>query len=116
MENSHAIPDDEGRAVHETDPDEGASNSDPSEGSVVPNEDIETINLKRKVSGEVPEEDDMPKIKFARFEATPVQNNSWELPKDITDYVHEHLKKFLTDKDIKQPILADNPIPENVKH
>ena len=38
----------------------------------------------------------------------------WSLPADMAEYAHENSEKFITDKDVKEPILLKLPRPENI--
>ena len=38
----------------------------------------------------------------------------WSLPADMAEYAHENSEKFITDKDVKEPILLKLPRPESI--
>lgn len=56
-----------------------------------------------------------PSAKRARFELDDDSHDSWELPAALCDYVHKYMKSHIPDKDVKEKVLAQNPVPSNIR-
>lgn len=59
------------------------------------------------------DEDDTPPEKIQRFELED-SNESYELPKDMADYVKKYFNVHIAEKSIKDQILEEYPIPANI--
>lgn len=46
---------------------------------------------------------------------TEQEENQYELPSKIVDYVQHYMDKFIPDKELKEKILTENPVPENIQ-
>ena len=53
--------------------------------------------------------------KIARFELDVSTSNAWDLPISMVEYLNKYMHIHIPDKDIKEKILKDNPVPANVK-
>jgi len=58
-----------------------------------------------------------PLKKLQRFELVADSNseNSWEIPEEMRDYTHKYMNLHLQNRDIKEKILEEHPIPTNLK-
>lgn len=73
----------------------------------VPNEAVHNDSKSDEESGPVE-----PKMK--RFCITPKEEeNKWQLPGDLVEYFKEYLEKFIPEKDLKDKVLDENPVPAN---
>ena len=62
------------------------------------------------------EKDDEPPQKRQRFElGTENQDFDWELPSSLVDYLHKYIKCHVSDKDVKEKVLVESPVPTNIK-
>ena len=62
------------------------------------------------------EKDDEPPQKRQRFElGTENQDFDWELPSSLVDYLHKYIKCHVSDKDVKEKVLIESPVPTNIK-
>ncbi|XP_066912059.1 uncharacterized protein [Clytia hemisphaerica] len=51
-----------------------------------------------------------------RFELDPDNSEEkWDLPENLLEYIHKYIKLHVTDKDIKDSIIYENPVPTNLK-
>ena len=53
--------------------------------------------------------------KIARFQLDVSTSNAWDLPISMVEYLNKYMHIHIPDKDIKEKILKDNPVPANVK-
>ena len=53
--------------------------------------------------------------KVPRFELETASFKQWELPTGLTEYLHKYMCQHVADKEIKEQVLVDNPIPSNIK-
>lgn len=61
------------------------------------------------------EEQEKP-AKIPRFRATSSEKkHKWKLPRDMARYVNKHLNKYIPEKDLKDSIMDQNPVPSNVR-
>ena len=59
------------------------------------------------------ESDDEPPMK--RFKViTEEEKSKYKLPHSVADYINEHFEKYIPNKELKDAILVDNPVPENL--
>ena len=57
-----------------------------------------------------------PSAKKARFKlGVDAQDATWDLPTGLLDYIHKYMSSHISDKDIKENILSENPVPSNLK-
>ena len=53
---------------------------------------------------------------YQRFEPTSKSRTAeWQLPSSLSDYVNKQFSDFTDDAALEESILAQNPVPENVK-
>ena len=53
-----------------------------------------------------------PRMK--RFKITPKEEEcKWNLPDEFASYLEEHIDKFIPDKDLKDKVLDEHPVPAN---
>ena len=58
------------------------------------------------------EESTEPRLK--RFRITPKEEEfKWCLPQELVDYLQEHIDNFIPEKDLKEKVLGENPVPAN---
>ena len=61
------------------------------------------------------EGDDAPPAKRMRFQPSGEEHlNEWELPEELAVYVNETMGKFVPEKQLKENILYENPVPNNI--
>ena len=74
---------------------------------------VQPSGSKRKLSGAIT----VPPPKTQRFELTEGSKSTqaWDLPSGMVSYLHKYISVHISDKEIKDKILDDNPIPSNVK-
>ena len=57
-----------------------------------------------------------PPAKRTRFELGPeINENTWELPPSLLDYVHKYMGLHIADKVIDDQILHNSPVPSNLR-
>ena len=65
---------------------------------------------------EDPPQDIEPPQKRQRFElGADNHDNDWELPSCLVEYIHKYMKSHVSEKDIKEKVLIENPAPTNIK-
>ena len=52
--------------------------------------------------------------KRGRFELDSSNEMSWEL-QELVDYIHKYMKVHVSDKEIKNNVLYDNPVPVDIR-
>ena len=53
--------------------------------------------------------------KRLRFQATSNEEHfKWSLPDDVAEYANKNMKRYVPDKDIKDSVLLENPVPSNI--
>ena len=58
----------------------------------------------------------VPPSKVSRFELeTGLEENSWSLPENMLDYVNKYINIKIPDKEIKEKIMALNPVPNRIR-
>ena len=78
-----------------------------------PTDKIPSSGSKRKESIQ---SEDGTVSKYCRFELKPENiENEWNLPTQLASYVKKYMSTHISEKDIREKILATNPIPHNVK-
>ena len=61
------------------------------------------------------EEFQTPALKKARFEPTGEDNiNDWGMPSELASYINKGVEIFVPEKTLKENILVENPVPNNV--
>lgn len=71
---------------------------------------------KRSIDLVEEEKDDQVPLKIQRFELEDGKDeNSFELPEGMQEYVHKYMGLKIPDKELKEKVLSINPIPKNVK-
>jgi len=86
-----------------------ASTNDPEDGSL---ETEARPGDKRHINNN---EITVPPSKVSRFELeTGLEENSWSLPENMLDYVNKYINIKIPDKEIKEKIMALNPVPNNI--
>ena len=84
-------------------------------------ENMETVvqpyDGKRSASstGIIDSEDTQIAAKIARFDLDVSTSNAWNLPISMVEYLNKYMHVHIPDKDIKEKILKENPVPANVK-
>lgn len=74
---------------------------------------VVTPDGKRKQNEDM---NDPPPKKIKRFELGGTDTEcTWELPQGMLDYVHKYMATHASEKDIKDHILLQNPVPINLK-
>ena len=72
----------------------------------------------RNGSGKRPlNEDDSEERSFKRqrFEAlTEEEHHEWELPEELVRYANKYIEKYVQEKSLKDTVLIENPVPNNV--
>lgn len=59
--------------------------------------------------------DYQPSFKRPRFEALADEKQyDYELPDEMADYLNKYMDKYVPDKDLKDSIMTENPVPSNV--
>ncbi|XP_066912456.1 uncharacterized protein [Clytia hemisphaerica] len=59
---------------------------------------------------------EQPPAPTDRFELDPeAAEEKWELPNNLLEYIHKYIKLHVADKDIKDSIVWENPVPTNLK-
>ena len=53
--------------------------------------------------------------KIGKFELNVSISNAWNFPINMVEYLNKCIHIHIPDKDIKENILKDNPVPANVK-
>jgi len=54
--------------------------------------------------------------KIARFELEPeTSENDWDLPVQLVEYVHKYMDLIVTEKEVKERIMNENPVPKNIR-
>ena len=43
------------------------------------------------------------------------EENAWELPQEMLDYVIDQFETYIKEKDIKDKVLSINPVPTNMR-
>ena len=41
--------------------------------------------------------------------------NKWNLPEDMAMYANKHFTDFISDKDVNEAVLQENPAPNNIE-
>ena len=59
-------------------------------------------------------EDEQPVAKRARFEASEEGKNNYKLSEELSSYIKSSCVEYVSDKVLKERILDENPVPENV--
>ena len=58
---------------------------------------------------------DVEENPIKRFKITPEEDKyKWNLPKGMAIYANTHFEEYIPDKDIKEAVLSENPVPENI--
>ena len=91
------------------------SNSDSSSSS----EDIRRRKKKKSKKQHKKKDGGKPhaaeKESMRRFEVVHEQDlHKWDLPESLAEYANPKFRIFIPDKDIKEQILVENPVPENL--
>ena len=63
------------------------------------------------------EEDQKPESSFKRQLCKALadeEKHEWELPDELAFYANKYLQKFVQDKNLKDSILNENPVPTNI--
>ena len=80
---------------------------------VTPNTEIQSSSGKRKQSRN--EETELP-AKYNRFELEGESiSKGWDLSSGLASYLNKYMSIHLPEKDIREKILQNNPVPRNVK-
>ena len=75
---------------------------------------LETEESRPKRSQEEGDSHEEPSLKRRRFEATTEgQQFEWFLPDEMADYASKHCHAFIKEKDLKEAVLLQNPVPES---
>ena len=54
--------------------------------------------------------------KIARFELEPeTSENDWDLPVQLVEYVRKYMDLIVTEKEVKEHIMNENPVPKNIR-
>ena len=57
-----------------------------------------------------------PPVKKQRFElGTDENEENWELPESNAEYIHKYMGAHIAEKEIKDSILYEHPVPSNIK-
>ena len=57
-----------------------------------------------------------PPVKKQRFElGTDENEGNWELPESNAEYIHKYMGVHIAEKEIKDSILYEHPVPSNIK-
>ena len=56
-----------------------------------------------------------PIAKRKRFKLDSSNEMSWELKQELVDYIHKYMKVHVSDKEIKDNVLYDSPVPSNIR-
>ena len=76
--------------------------------------DGESPRKKRPWDSEEKKESTM-KYKRIRFEAIPEKaQNNWEVPDEMVKYAKKHFEKYVSDKELKDSITLNSPVPTNL--
>jgi len=51
---------------------------------------------------------------FQRFRITTEDLNKWSMTDGMVQYVHDNFERYISEKDIKEGVLSNNPRPENL--
>ena len=75
--------------------------------------EIQSSSGKRKQSRN--EETEIP-AKYSRFELEGESNGKgWDLSSGLSSYLNKYMSIHVSEKDIREKILQNNPVPRNVK-
>ena len=55
-----------------------------------------------------------PPAKKQRFSVVLESSNDWTITEEMCDYVKENISQFIPEKSIKETILNESPVPENI--
>ena len=59
-------------------------------------------------------EDRKRKRKSIHFDPAPIKTKSWSLPKSMAKYVSKNSREFISDKNLIETIMDENPVPSNI--
>ena len=65
------------------------------------------------------EEAQKPESQFKRQRCETIadeEQHEWKLPDEFASYENKYLQKFVQDKNLKDSILNENPVPTNIKY
>ena len=91
-----------------------ASNNDQGENPARPQAQDKTQEETSDDSTEI-QSGSEPIAKRRRFELDSSNEMSWELKQELVDYIHKCMKVHVSDKEIKDNVLYDNPVPSNIR-
>ena len=91
-----------------------ASNNDQGENPARPQAQDKTQEETSDDSTEI-QSGSEPIAKRRRFELDSSNEMSWELKQELVDYIHKYMKVHVSDKEIKDNVLYDNPVPSNIR-
>ena len=83
--------------------------------------DTETLPETEITSGqgevtEGKEEGSEPPAKRQRFElGSDNPDNDWSLPDSLVDYLHKYMVSHVSEKNIQEKVLTDNPVTTNIR-
>ena len=88
------------------------------ESRTLETEESRTMETSKSRKTKLNESDDeyTPSFKRQRFEAQSEETQfDWELPQELKEYAEKYFYKFISEKDLKESVLKQNPVPGNLK-
>ena len=60
--------------------------------------------------------DHLRKTKSQSHRSKDEEQHEWKLADELASYANKYLQKFVQDKNLKDSILNENPVPTNIKY
>jgi len=80
----------------------------------IPRETIESRKRPHEIEGSTKEKQELS-FKRQRFEARSEKSQyDWQLPPEMLEYAERHFNTYIKDTDLKDNVLDENPVPDNV--
>ena len=74
----------------------------------------DTASAAEEENSRIDEESELPSNERKRYRITPRDDEyQWSLPKEMAQYLKDHIDNFIPEKDLKEKVLTENPAPSN---